>query len=282
MSNGSFKSVNVARRLAHFARTMGDVTAVVVQHKSRISRRFTYKTITFAELEADTSRIAAGLRAWGVPEGTRLALLVPPSVEFVTLVFALLKAGVVMVLIDPGMGRKNLVKCLSEVEPEGFIAVPAAQAVRKFLASRFPKARWNVTVGKRLFWDGITLDELRAKAPAVAVSDADPPPSVAAVPPCTICGEDDSAAIIFTTGSTGPPKGVLYSHGNFDRQVDEIREGFGIEPGEVNLACFPLFALFNAAMGVTTVIPDMDASRPGKVNPRHILAAAQDWHATQS
>jgi acyl-CoA synthetase (AMP-forming)/AMP-acid ligase II len=282
MSNGSFKSVNVARRLAHFARTMGDAPAVVVQHKSRISRRFKYTTVTFAELEADTSRIAAGLRAWGVPEGTRLALLVPPSVEFVTLVFALLKAGVVMVLIDPGMGRKNLVRCLSEVEPEGFIAVPAAQAVRKFLASRFPKARWNVTVGRRLFWDGITLDELRALAPPISLSEGESPAKLAGSPACTICGEDDSAAVIFTTGSTGPPKGVLYSHGNFDRQVDEIREGFGIEPGEVNLACFPLFALFNAAMGVTTVIPDMDASRPGKVNPRHILAAAQEWHATQS
>ncbi|MGC3968655.1 MAG: hypothetical protein QM775_15145 [Pirellulales bacterium] len=66
MSSGSFKSVNVARRLAHYARTMGDAPAVVVQRKGRLSRRFRYQSITFAELEADSSRIAAGLSrgAW--------------------------------------------------------------------------------------------------------------------------------------------------------------------------------------------------------------------------
>ncbi|MBA4018627.1 MAG: peptide synthase [Pirellula sp.] len=267
------KSRNVARRLAHYAETIPEVPAVVAQHKSRFSRRFHYQSIHFAELEADSSLLAAGLRAWGVAEGTRLALLVPPSTEFITLVFALLKAGAVMILIDPGMGRKHLLKCLEDAAPEGFVAVPKAQAVRTLFKSRFPKARWNVTVGKRLFWDGITLDELRERGRAAGGG------SEFACSPKT---EDDDAAVIFTTGSTGPPKGVLYAHGNFDRQVDEIRDGFQIQPGEVNLACFPLFGLFNAAMGVTTVIPDMDASRPARVNPANIVAAVNDWQATQS
>ncbi len=76
------------------------------------------------------------------------------------------------------------------------------------------------------------------------------------------------AAIIFTSGSTGPAKGVLYRHGNFDRQVTEIRDFYKIEPGEVDVPCFPLFGLFNAAMGVTSVIPPIDASRPAKADPR--------------
>ena len=157
------KSCNVARRLAHFAATMPDAPAVVVQRKSRFGRRYRYNSINFAELEADSTLLAAGLRAWGVEPGTRLALLVPPSTEFITLVFALLKAGAVMVLIDPGMGRKHLLKCLADAEPEGFVAVPKAHAVRSLFRSRFPKARWNVTVGKRLFWDGVTFDELRER-----------------------------------------------------------------------------------------------------------------------
>ena len=93
---------------------------------------------------------------------------------------------------------------------------------------------------------------------------------------------DDPAAIIFTTGSTGPPKGVLYSHRNFDAQVEQIRDFYGIQPGEIDLPCFPLFGLFNCAMGVTAVIPDMDPSRPAQVDPLKIIEAASDWNATQA
>src|SRR5207342_123475 len=92
-----------------------------------------YDVCTFHELEADSNRLASGLRAWGVRPGTRIALLVRPGIEFVALVFALLKAGAVTILIDPGMGRRNLIRCLAEAEPEGFIAIPMAQAVRAVL-----------------------------------------------------------------------------------------------------------------------------------------------------
>src|SRR5262249_5255985 len=84
------------------------------------------------------------------------------------------------------------------------------------------------------------------------------------------------AAIIFTTGSTGPPKGVLYRHGNFNQQADEIRDFYNIQPGEIDLPGFPLFALFNCAMGVTTVIPDMDPTRPARVNPKNITKPVND------
>jgi acyl-CoA synthetase (AMP-forming)/AMP-acid ligase II len=231
--------------------------------------------MTFAELDADATRIARGLQDWGVPSGTRMALLVQPGIEFVTLVFALLRAGMVTILIDPGMGRRNALARLAEAEPEGFIAVPAAQALRTVLRRRFPRAKWNVTVGRRWGWGGTTLDALRHRGDGTQSVSATADLRSATLP-------DSPAAIIFTSGSTGPAKGVLYTHRMFETQVSEIQSTYGIEPGGVDLACFPLFALFNSAMGVTTVMPEMDFSRPAAADPRKLLDAANDWQVTQA
>ncbi len=232
-----------------------------------VSRRL-YRQISFRQLDQDSDRIARGLRTLGVTPGTRLVLLVRPGIDFISLVFGLFKAGAVAILIDPGMGRRHLIGCLAEAEPEGFVAMPVVQAVRSLLRWRFPKARWNVTVGRRWFWGGATLDQLRGG-----------PWDGSQLAPTTA---DQPAAIIFTTGSTGPPKGVLYTHGNFDAQVEQIHDFYNIQPGEIDLPAFPLFGLFNCAMGVTAVIPDMDPSHPAAVDPAKIIEAATDWSVTQA
>jgi olefin beta-lactone synthetase len=260
--------VNVARRLAQQAQARPDAPAVIVAGRREANGQRQYHSVTFCQLDQDSDRIARGLRQRGVEPGTRLALLVKPGIDFVSLVFALFKAGAVTVLIDPGMGRRNLIGCLEAVMPAGLIAISPVQAVRMLLRRRFRHARFNVTVGRRWFWLGPTLALLREgdwSGPEMAPTTA-----------------DDPAAIIFTSGSTGPPKGVLYRHGNFDRQVEEIRGFYGIEPGEIDLACFPLFGLFNCAMGVTTVIPDMDASRPAMADPANLVEAITDCGVTQS
>lgn len=260
--------LNVARRLSRMAEARPDAIAVVEPLGYDARSRRQYRHLTFRQLDDDTDRIARGLRKLGVLPGTRLALLVPPGIDFISLVFGLFKAGAVAILIDPGMGKRNLIRCLAEAEPEGFVAIPIVHAVRVLLPGRFPKARWNVTVGRRWFWGGVTLEQLRGgpwSGRELVAAKA-----------------DDPAAVIFTTGSTGPPKGVLFTHGNFDAQVDEIQNFYGIEPGEVDLPCFPLFGLFNCAMGVTAVIPDMDPSHPARVDPTKIIEAAADWNATQA
>jgi olefin beta-lactone synthetase len=258
---------NVAARLTEFARRQPNQLAVVMPVRPYRGKR-QFRTLTFRELDDDSNRIAHGLLARGVPAGSRLVLLVPPSPDFISLVFALFKAGMVTVLIDPGMGRRNLIRCLAACRPDGFVGIPLAQAIRTVLARRFPNARHNVTVGIRWFWRGPTLDGVRQSGTAEPLS--------------IMTRADDPAAIIFTTGSTGPPKGVLYQHGNFDRQVEEIRDYYRIAPGEIDLPGFPLFALFNSAMGVTTVIPDMDPTRPARVDPPKIVALVRDWNVTQA
>lgn len=259
---------NVARRLSIMAAAQPEAVAVVEPLGRGSDGRRRYRHVTFRELDDDSERLARGILAAGAKQGTRLALLVRPGVDFISLTFALFKSGTVAVLIDPGMGRRSMINCLAEVEPEGFVAIPAAQAVRSLLPHRFPKAKINVTVGRRWWWRGTTLHKLRSRS-----WDEITLPNMS---------HDDPAAIIFTTGSTGAPKGVLFSHGNFDAQVDQIRDFYGIAPGEIDMPCFPLFGLFNCAMGSTAVIPDMDPSRPAQVDPRNIIEAAADWKVTQS
>lgn len=262
-------TANVGVRLSETARANPDGLAVAMPRGRDASGKRQYQTLTFRELNEDSDHLADGLCSMGVRPDMRLVLMVPPSIDFISLVFAMFKAGVVTVLIDPGMGRRNLIRCLAESEPEGFVGVPLAQAVRAILRRRFPRAKYNVTVGRRWFWGGRTLAQLRARPRNSSYRPAATTP-------------DDAAAIIFTTGSTGPPKGVLYRHGNFSRQADEIRDFYGIEPGETDLPGFPLFALFNCAMGVSTIIPDMDPTRPARVDPRKIIEAVNDWNVTQA
>ena len=228
--------------------------------------------------------------------------MVRPSLEFIALTFALFKVGAVIVLIDPGMGRTNIFKCLAEVDPEGFIAIPAVHWIRT-LSRKFPQSKINVLVGKgwapgcvatyRSLLGDSTAGRFKQPPqwkPEVSTtlktslnlsSAASQTPSEYEFP--IVCTRStDPAAVIFTSGSTGPPKGVLYEHGMFAAQVDLLQQFYGIEPGEVDLPGFPLFALFNAAMGVTTVIPDMDPTKPAKVDPLKIIEAIKDNGVTQA
>ncbi len=260
-------SVNIARRLTEMAAQFPHQVAVAVPQGRHRGRR-EYETVSFAQLDRDSSVLASGLRRMGVGRGHRLVLMVRPGIDFVSLTFALLKSGAVVVLVDPGMGKKNVVQCLADVTPDGFVAISPVHAVRSLLRHQFPRARFNVTVGPRWFWGGATLRGLR--------SDND------SIMPVAATRTEDHAAIIFTSGSTGPPKGVLYTHGTFQGQVDQICDRYAIEPGGVDVAGFPLFGLFNAAMGTTTIVPDMDASRPASVDPQKYIEAIHDWNANQS
>ncbi len=222
-----------------------------------------------ADLDRRSSSIAAGLQGMGIGPGKRIALLVRFGEDFIALVFAVLKSGATLVLIDPGMGRKNLIECLAATRPDGFIAIPLAHTVLRFFQSRFPSAKLNVTAGRWLpGLPSVTLGQLEKESP----NDLHLP----------ITKLDDPAAIIFTTGSTGPPKGVLYTHGTFNAQIDQVASHYGIQPGGRDLSCFPLFGLFNAVMGTTTILPDMNPIRPADVDPIRLLDAIDQWQISQS
>lgn len=226
-----------------------------------------WRKLTFSQLESDSRRMAALLASGGVVPGKRIALLVPPGIRFVSLVFALFKTGATIILVDPGIGRKNLVGCLEAANPDGIAGIARAHIARWIFRKRFPSAVLNFVSGKN-HWPGCTSLE----QPSLRTADGVLPE----------LKQDDAAAIIFTSGSTGPPKGVCYSHGNFITQATEIRDWFGISPGGADISGFPLFALFNTAMGKTTVFPKMDFTRPAAVDPSVFLSAVEHFSADQS
>lgn len=262
---------NVASRLRVVAASQPSAVAIATPvGRYRPGYERAYQTQSFADLELQTSSIAAGLQQMGIKPGQRIVMLVKFGPDFISVVFALLKVGAVVVLIDPGMGRGNLIKCLEESNPDGFIAIPAAQAILKaFLKRRFPNAVHYVTAGKR--YGVLPKPTLRQLAGTPSAMYEEPDIKL-----------ESPAAIIFTTGSTGPPKGVLYTHQTFNNQVDQLVKRFDIRPGGTDLSAFPLFGLFNAVMGTTTVIPDMDPTKPADVDPPRLLDAIDQWQINQA
>jgi acyl-CoA synthetase (AMP-forming)/AMP-acid ligase II len=257
--------VNIASALSEMAARQPDALAIAAPPWKGASPD-QYVRWTYRELNDASNRIASGLPKIGIERGTRTALMVTPGLELFALTFGLFKLGAVPIMIDPGIGIRNLGVCLGEAEPEAFIGIPRAHLARIILGWGRKTIRSLVTVGPRLFWGGMTLKSVMS---AGATSE-----NMAAT------RGNEIAAILFTSGSTGVPKGVVYRHGNFAAQVDAIREVYDIRPGEVDLPTFPLFGLFDPALGMTTIIPDMDPTRPAKVDPRRILPAMREFGVT--
>jgi acyl-CoA synthetase (AMP-forming)/AMP-acid ligase II len=261
--------VNVALHLPAAARSRPNALAVVCP-AGRFRSRQAYTHFTCRQLDEESDRIARGLHATGVRRGMRTVLMVPPSLEFFALTFALFKLGAVLVLIDPGMGVRHLGRCLGEAEPEAFIGVRKAHVARRFLRWA-PSAKITVGVGSRLFCRHSLRETVLLGESEIRNLTSEIPVDVTA---------DETAAILFTSGSTGIAKGALYTHGIFAAQVDALRNLYDIRPGEIDLATFPLFALFAPALGMTAVVPDMDPTRPAKVHPPNIIRVIRDWGVT--
>jgi len=254
--------VNISRPLTELAHSQPDTKAIIFPQENR--------SLTYRQLDEESDRLARGLGRVGIVRGVRTALLTPPGPELFALTFALFKAGAVPVFIDPGIGARNLKGCLAEAAPEAFIGIPKAHLARRLFGWGKNSLRILITVGgSSRFWGGVPLTEVQRLGEGSAA-----PFKAAAT------NRDETAAILFTSGSTGPPKGAVYTHGNFAAQVAALQELYDILPGEVDLPTFPLFALFAPALGMTAVIPQMDFTRPGRVDPGRILGPVAAYAAT--
>lgn len=248
---------NVARYLALRADSCPDDSAIIVPEHNVIK--------TFRELHQESNAISRKLSKQGINQGTRTLIMLKPSAELISFVFALFKIGAVPIIIDPGMGIKNFLNCVKVSSPQALITTSSVQFLSRLFFPYFKQIQYRVSVNNQFL-----------KSVCAPVE-----------PHFELGGEgkdlsDGLAAILFTSGSTGAPKGVCYTHEIFNAQLASIRDNFDIKPGEIDLPMLPIFALFNPALGMTTVIPEMNPSKPLTVNPQKIVEAILTYKVTNS
>jgi acyl-CoA synthetase (AMP-forming)/AMP-acid ligase II len=258
-------SANIARHLPLMAVRQPDHPAVKIPRGRTAAGAIDYLALTFAELDAEVDAWVAKLSARGVRRGDRVLVMVRQGLPLIAAAFALFKLGAVPVIIDPGMGRKNFLACVARSRPRVLLGIPLAQVMGHVFRPAFKSVATRVWVS-----GSPTARQGRGKqSPDSKYEMSDNAPA-------------DLAAVLFTSGSTGAPKGVCYEHGMFDAQVRLVRATYGIEPGEVDLPMLPIFALFNPALGLTTVVPELDPSRPAGVDPEKIVRAIRQEKVTSS
>ena len=245
---------NVARHLRIAAAERPDGLATKSPLSVRASGEVRHEVRTFRELDQESDAAAGAFAQAGITAGTRALLAVRPGHDLIVGMFALLKLGAVPVAIDPGMGWRSFLDCVRRSRPTALVGVRTASLLSRLPFAAFGTLRTRVTVGGS------------AWRQTLAAASATPRP-------LATVGPDTPAAVLFTSGSTGAPKGVCYTHGMFDAQIELVRRTYEIRPGETDMAMLPLFALFNPALGTTTVTPLLDPSRPLAADPAPLVAA---------
>jgi acyl-CoA synthetase (AMP-forming)/AMP-acid ligase II len=255
--------VNIARHLPLMAGARPSSPAIKIPRGRTRRGDIDYLTLSFAELEAEAAAWQTRLTSAGVQRGDRTLVMVRPGLPLIASVFALFALGAVPVVIDPGMGLKSFLSCVARSQPRALLGIPMAQLISRVARRSFLGVKVRVTARGAL--------DARLTRPGAAGKLALAPTEAS-----------ELAAVLFTSGSTGAPKGVCYEHGMFEAQVRLLLRTYDIAPGEVDLPLLAVFALFNPALGMTTVVPELDPRRPASVDPAKIVQAIRQEQVTNS
>jgi acyl-coenzyme A synthetase/AMP-(fatty) acid ligase/pimeloyl-ACP methyl ester carboxylesterase len=215
----------------------------------------TGRRVSFSQLHRQVAGVAADLVARGVRPGDRVAILVPPSVETVAAVYGCWRAGAVTVVADRGLGLRGLGRAVRGARVDWILGPRSARLVAAAL-------RWAPRAGV------LDVDEVMT-ADGVGGVGLDVSPS-----------GDDPAAVLFTSGATGPAKGVRYTHAQLAAQRDALTALYGITADDRFVAAFAPFALYGPALGIASAIPDADVTRPGRLTARALDDACRAIEAT--
>ena len=245
---------NVARHLRIAATDRPDGLATKSPVGVNPTGEVRHEVRTFRQLDQESDSAAGYFAEAGITEGARVLLAVRPGHDLIVGMFALLKLGAVPVAIDPGMGWSAFLDCVRRSRPTALAGIRTASLLSRLPFAAFRSLRHRVTVGGGAWHQALATTGRPVR-------------------PIAHARMDTLAAILFTSGSTGAPKGVCYTHGMFDAQIELVRTTYAISPGETDMAMLPLFALFNPALGTTTVTPLLDPSKPLAADPAPLVAA---------
>ncbi len=260
--------LNLAGEFAALAEARPEAPVSIVARHEKRGAPHTYQSLSFRDCRAWADQFARGIAARGIQPGDTVLILMKPMLDFVPIFLALWKAGAVPVALDPGAPRSQKLKSIREIAPTALIGIPAAHALRYLYRKPFRSIARGLTVGTHGFPGAPTLRSFLRRPEAGQVS----------APTTT----GDTMAIVFTTGSTGPPKGVVYTQGNGAAIIRIMKDALGIRSDDICLACHPAFALYFVGAGATVVTPDMDPRYPQAADPACLLAIIRDWKPTVS
>lgn len=225
-------------------------------------------SVSFAEIHADIDLVAGGFVDLGIAKGDRIVMLVPPGIDLVVSTFAAWKVGAVVVLVDAGLGARGIGHALASADPDYLVGIPEAVVAARAL--RWPGLRISTESfspkTSRIVGTRASLNELRERGRGVSLPE----------PP----GMSDVAGIGFTSGATGPAKGVVYRHHQLQAQRDAITDLYDIGPTDSLVAAFGPFSLFGPLIGIPSVVPDMKVTSPSSLTASALADAAKAVDAT--
>lgn len=261
--------MNITQVIHENAQRLPHKKAVIAPTGYDACGRISYAHYTFEQFVQNSRALSAQLSTLGIKAGTRVLLFVKPSLEFPLLVFSLFNLGAVPVLMDPGVGRKNLLEAIAKVQPEILIGEPIVHVLRRIFRRSFASVRTAITTRRpSIFTSPKSLQSMLLKGKSAEGFHYEE------------LAPDALAAIVYTSGATGIPKGVMYTHRMFYQQVHLLKQMLPQSENDVDLSCFPLFSLFAIAMGMTSVIPWLDATKPASADPSILLQHIRDQGAT--